>query len=279
MSDIVASMLSEVGQHLSADGLVSQDAGADTAAKSNDTEFLERFNRLATKEAAIRKRDQEMRAERESMKAKLERLERFEKLGKEDPDALLGEFGLDYDKLTERRLSGLGGESSREFQQLKEELHSLKTSLQTKEAEQSERLKKEAEGEALQRANAEIRQLCESEEFELINSFESHDLVLDTAAEYFQATGKMISLAEAAKHVEAHLEKKLERILAAKKVAARQQKSETAPQDSLADLMKGGSRPRESKTLSSSMAGESRPSLAQSEEDLRQATLRMLRGV
>jgi hypothetical protein len=85
----------------------------------------------------------------------------------------------------------------------------------------------------------------------------------------------MISLEEAARHVEAHLEKKLEAILAAKKVAAR-----LKPKDP--DATEQGSQVAqdepEGRSLSTSMNASSRPSLALSEDDLRQAALRALRG-
>jgi hypothetical protein len=267
MDSIVTAMVSE--QQAQGEGAGS--AAPQSAATSNiDNDFLERFNRLSQKEAALRKRDQEIRAERDSWKSKVDRLEKLERLKQEDPEALLSEFGLDYDKLTERRLSSLGSEPERELKTLKEELTSLKQML----AKKDEDAQSEATGKALQQAHADVRALCEREEYELIGTFEDYDLVLDTAAEYFKATGKLISLEDAAKHVEGHLEKKLERILAAKKVAARNQPKP----DPESSGIQGGSEPQESRGLSASMATSSKPSVAFSEDDLRQAALRALRG-
>lgn len=268
MNDIVASMLSESQAQAPAEGT----AEASAAPEQNGNDFLERFNRLSAKEAAMRKREQEIKAERETWKSKVERLERLERLKDEDPEAALGELGLDYDKLTQRRLSSLGNEADKEIRQLKEELKAIKEGLTT----EKQRAEQEATGQALQRANEQVRKICETDDYELIRSFDDYDLVLDTAAEYYRSTGKMVSLEEAAKFVEGHLEKKLEKILAAKKVAARQTKLEPEPKS---DSFDGAlSHAQESRTLSSSMGSTSRPTLAQTEEDLRQAALRALRG-
>lgn len=248
----------------------SVQASEPTQGKSVDTEFLERFNRMASKEASLRKRELEMKSTHESWKQKIDRLDRLERLKQEDPEAALQELGLNYESLTERRLSSLGSEQDKVLSSLQKELQSLKSQLELKEKSQQE----EAAGKALQNANAEVQRICESDDFELIRANEAHDLVLETAAEYYHSTGRMVSLEEAAKHVEAHLEKKLEAILAAKKVAARiKPKPDTTEQDSQVARDEP-----EGRSLSSSMSASSRPNLALSEEDLRQAALRALRG-
>lgn len=270
MSEILQAMLSSQPAQAPEGAMASQNSESTPHQGSNvDNEFLERFNRLASKEAGLRKREQEIRAERDSWKSKVERLDRLERLKAEDPEAALQELGLDYDQITERRLKSFGGETDRTVQTLQKELQELKAQLQNKDqAAEQERV-----GQELQRAHAEVRKICEADDFELIRANDSYDLVLDTAAEYFHATGKMVRLEDAAKHVEQHLEQKLERILAAKKVANRMKPP--AP-ESERDMMGAGR--QESASLSSSMASSTKPSLMITEDDLRQAALRALRG-
>lgn len=271
MSEILQAMLSSQPTQPS-DGQAPAAQGSEQTAPqgtSVDNEFLERFNRLASKEAGLRKREQEIRAERETWKQKVDRLERLERLKAEDPEAALQELGLSYDQITERRLGSLGGETDKTVQQMQKELQALKEQLTNKDkmAEQ------ERVGQELQRANDEVRKICEADDFELIRANDSYDLVLETAAEYFHATGKMVSLADCAKHVEQHLEQKLERILAAKKVANR-----IKPPVAENEPDTHGTASQESHSLSSSMASSTKPSLMITEDDLRQAALRALRG-
>jgi hypothetical protein len=269
MDMFVPNALSEpTGQDPNAGSVQSSEP---TQGKSVDSEFLDRFNRMASKEAALRKREIEMKSERESWKQKVDRLERLERLKEEDPEAALQELGLNYDSLTERRLSSMGSEQDKLLSTMQKELQSLKSQLELKEKSQQE----QAAGQALQQANDQVRQMCESDDFELIRANEAYDLVLDTAAEYYHSTGKMVTLEEAAKHVEAHLEKKLEAILAAKKVAARIKPKEPDATEQASQVARDE---QEGRSLSTSMNASSRPSLAQSEDDLRQAALRALRG-
>jgi hypothetical protein len=234
-----------------------------------DTDFLERFNKLASKEAPFRKRDQDMRAERDSWKSKVERLERLEKLASENPDDLLNEFGLNYDKLTERRLTGLGGEQERMMSNLQKELQDIKSQLESKKKAEDE----QSVSRSLQEANAEIRRICDSEEFELIKTQEAYDLVLDVASEAFQA-GKHVTLQEAAKYVEAHLEKKLEALLSAKKVKARLEPKE--PPSELQQKEQFGMQQKPSLS-SSQFSASSRPTPTPvTEDDLRQAFWRAM---
>lgn len=228
-----------------------------------DVEFLERFNKLSSRDAMLRKQQQEIRSERDSYKTKMERLERLEKLAQENPEDLLSEFGLNYDKLTERRLSSMGGEQDKVVSQLQSRLEQL-------EAKLSSQAKIEAEQkttQSMQAAQSEIRQLCESDDFELIRSQDAYDLVLDVAAEAY-AKGRHITLAEAAKYTEAHLESKLERLLQAKKVTSR-----LSPKPQAEDTPEPQQVAQQSSSLNSaSFSASSRPApTALSEEDLRQA--------
>lgn len=271
MSDILNAMLSSQADQApaNAEAAPQQAESSQPQANSVNSEFLERFNRLASKEAGLRKKEQEMRAERETWKEKIDRYERLERLKAEDPEAALQELGLSYDTLTERRLKGFGSEEQKVVSNLQKELQELKQQLQQKsQNEEQERVQS-----ALQNANAQVRQICAADEFELIQANDAYDLVLETAAEFFQATGKMVPLDQAAKHVEQHLETKLERILAAKKVASRFNKSPEQSQE-----LKVQSNAQESATLSSSLAGSTKPQSLMTEDDLRQAAMRALRG-
>lgn len=271
MSDILSTILASESQQPTGSEQAApvQSTEATAQGRSVDSDFLERFNRLASKEASLRKREQEMKAQGETWKQKVERLERLERLREEDPEAALSELGLDYDKLTERRLKSFGSEQDKTLNTMQKELQALKDQLANKDkAAEEERVSA-----ALQGVHKEVRQICNTDEFELIQANESYDLVLDTAAEYYQATGKMISLADAAKHVEAHLEQKLERILAAKKVANRIKPRQEEPDANIPAQLAP-----ESKSLSTSMSQSAKPSGWFSEEDLRQAAIRTLRG-
>jgi hypothetical protein len=268
MSDIVQSILSSEAQQPTGQPEATANQGENV---NHSAEFLERFNKLASKEAALRKRDQEWRSEREQMAELRSRLERYEKLGKEDPESLLGEFGHNYDKLTERRLAGLESDEGKSIEQLKREFQEFKDSIVREKQEASKRVESEQLTQAMQNARAEIEEICKSDDYELIRTEENYDLVLDTAAEYYQATGKRISFEDAAKHVEAHLEKKLERILAAKKATSRLQPKGDDP--SKQQPQPG----QESFSLSSSLSGASRPTPTPvSEDDLRTAFWRAM---
>ena len=235
-----------------------------------DVEFLERFNKLSSRDATLRKQQQEIRSERDSFKAKIERLERLEKLAQENPEDLLSEFGTSYDKLTERRLSSMGGEQDKVVSSLQSRLEQL-------EAKLSQQSKIEAEQkttQSMQAAQSEIRKICESDDFELIRSQDAYDLVLDVAAEAY-AKGRHITLAEAAKYTEAHLESKLERLLQAKKVTSR-----ISPKPKAEDTPEPQQAAQQSSSLNSqSFSASSRPAPnVITEDDLRQAALRALRG-
>ena len=266
MSEIVEQILQSQAQQPTAQAESQAQPGEN---QNHSAEFLERFNKLASKEAALRKREQESMRERDSYKSKVERLNRLEQLANEDPESLLGEFGLNYDKLTERRLSSLGGEQDKAFSSLQKEVQELKAMLGEKEKANSDAQNTQA----MQAARAEIERICESDDFELIRINDQFDLVLDTAAEYFQATdGKVLSLVDAAKHVEAHLEQRLEKLQQSKKFTSRLQKSGEEPRQNSGQL------PAESpRGLSNSLSGASRPApTPMSEDDLREAFWRAL---
>lgn len=178
-------------------------------------EVLERFNRLMERENTLRKRESSLT----ELQKKAERFDRvMSAFENGDVDSGLNEFGLDYDKVTERRLGSLGSESDKKLTEMEKVIKQLQERLSNEDKAKDE----EKVTRAYESTMNELKELVDgSEDFELIKAFGQYDLVLQVAGEVKQATGKLLPLAEVAKEVESRFEQQLENIMKTKKAASK----------------------------------------------------------
>lgn len=239
-----------------------------------ENDWNDRFAKLTLRERQIMN-------ERKAMQEKLRRLERLEAL-KDDPDSLLKEFGHSYDSLTERRLEKPRSVEQQMIDELRAELQELKGW----KTERTNREQQDEQARTMQALHAQVDAILQADEsLEWTRHLGEQQLVIDTAAQYYAATGKKVDLAEAAKWVEKHLEDKYDGLKETKKWSTKyqtpsgQSAPSSAPQAAVERAAaQSADRKGETTSLSSSMAASPTPSAQgpESEEVLRQRAIRLL---
>jgi hypothetical protein len=239
-----------------------------------ENDWNDRFAKLTLRERQIMN-------ERKAMQEKLKRLERLEAL-KDDPDSILKEFGHSYDSLTERRLEKPKSIEQQMIEELKAELQDLKGW----KTERTTREQQDEQARMMQALHAQVDTILQSDEsLEWTRHLGEQQLVIDTAAQFYAATGKKVDLAEAAKWVEKHLEDKYDGLKETKKWSAKyqppsgQSAPSTTPQSAVERAVaQSADRKGETTSLSSSMAASPTPAAQgpDSEEVMRQRAIRIL---
>lgn len=208
------------------------------AAKPVDEKLASKFAALSRKEKQIREqrreldaRDQrlkaletelnKMKAERESQDSELK-----SKLKSGGLKALRDEVGLTYEQLTEQALNDENPTPQQMMQRLREELkseYSEQISALRKELEDEKaRKQQDAEESAKNAYKSELKDfISKNEKYELTQTNEAYDLAYDVAEQYYAQTGKVLSYEEAANYVEEHLEEQANKILELKKIKAK----------------------------------------------------------
>jgi hypothetical protein len=242
------------------------------AANDHENDWNDRFARLTL-------RERQLLNEKKQMTEKLKRIERLEGL-RDDPDALLREFGHSYDSLTERRLEKPKSVEQQMIEELKSEIADLKGF----KSEFQSRTQQEEQQRALQNLMSQVDSvISDSDDFEFIRTMGEQQLVIDTAAEFYKATGKKVDLNEAAKWVEKHLEDKFDGLAKTKKWSSRfsnngqadPSKGQAAVEAASQNSARSGDTPSLSNSLSGSPSpGQSGPE--NSEDVLRQRAIRLL---
>lgn len=207
--------------------------------------FSKKFAALSRKEKQIRIAEQQQRAKMQKMEsdynAKMAALEeRLKKLDapapkveqlpleqrlKQNPLEALKELGLGYDKLTQLAINDGRLTPEMQMELWKQELESKQRSeLDTIRKELADREQREAqqrEQQVLNQFKDNIKSfISEHPEYEMIQATNQPDLVFSLIDEHFQKSGKVLSIKEAADHIESHLESEARKLLSLKKLAA-----------------------------------------------------------
>lgn len=177
--------------------------------------------------AALAREEQRVRAERQALKAEKEALGRHQTLldaaakASENPIALLQAAGLTYEQVTDWILKNQQEPTAEDRVAL----------LEQREAERVKAAKDAEEKAASDRATQQIEtfkgHLAKAitdagEKYELINAEGAHEAVWEVIEGRFNETGKLMPWNEAADLVEAHLEERAKKLLAAKKLQPKQ---------------------------------------------------------
>jgi hypothetical protein len=142
----------------------------------------------------------------------------FKKLkgsAKQDPLAILEKFGLSYDELTDYVISGKHTKDP-SIRTLEEKIEKME-----REAREKEELQKKAlEESQLNNFKEQIKAKCleANDDFELVNIWGAHNLVYSVIQEHYDKTEEVLPITEAAKKVEAYLEKESEKYQGSKKL-------------------------------------------------------------
>lgn len=142
----------------------------------------------------------------------------FKKLkanAKADPLALMEKFGLSYDELTDYVISGKHTKDPA-LRTLEEKLERFEKEAKEKE----ENAKKALEEAQLNNFKESIKAKCleKADDFELVNIWGAHNLVYSVIQEHYDKTEEVLPIEEAAKKVEAYLEKESEKYQGSKKL-------------------------------------------------------------
>ena len=207
-----------------------------TAPEQPQEKASDKFTWLARKEAGIVKAKQALRAEMDAVakqKAEIEGLRKEIEAAqskkssyRSNPLAVLEDHGLTYKELTDYILNNNTVSTESQIQALHERIEQQE---KQRELERQDLLRKEQEKYAQREAQVisefkdEIGNFVkrESDKYELTHLYDSQDLVYDTVEEFFNKTGKVLSIPEACDLVEAYLEKQVEKSLATKKLSTK----------------------------------------------------------
>ena len=198
-----------------------------------------RFAQLARKERELVQRQRAMRIEADRMRQEAvvtQRARSFMSQIKSKPLEALKQVGVSYDDLTQAVLNDGKPAADMQVKALQDELRRFQAQqrIQQQRAVAAERQAVVREQRAaIQEFNEEVSEFVTAnpETYELTNLHNGHGLVAQTIEAYFQKTGKVMSPKEAADQVESYLEQAVERSIATKKWAARNQKPKEEKQD------------------------------------------------
>lgn len=215
--------------------------------------------------AALERREAQLQAERNKTKAERDELaklredplfKRFQELkggkAKQDPLSVLKDFGLTYEDLALARLNNGKATPEQQIEALRGELEADKQARVRAEEEKAAQEKQKLEAEAQQIRQdtlEEIADFCKQggEKFEVINFYNAHPLVLQTLEAHHAKTGKLMSYAEAAEQVEAHLTESVRKAQGLKKFTPPPADEKQPP------------KPKDASTLTNDMTSSSTP--------------------
>lgn len=179
---------------------------------------------FSPKFAALSKREKEARAREEALaerEAKIKEIEEAIANAENDPDAFLAKGNLDYEKLTKIYLNGKKPPEDNKLKLLESQLNELKEGITKKEQEKTQQEQQQALADFHQRIDNVVE--AKGEQFELIKLFNWTPQVHQVMVEHYQKTeaekgqGEVLSIEDACKYVESHLEKEVERLTSASK--------------------------------------------------------------
>lgn len=199
-----------------------------------DSKLASKFAALSKKEKAIRQREKDLERRLKQLEAKnapeqaeapkAEEVESFEMALKRNPLKALADKGLDFETLAKLALNDGKLTPEMQMQLMREEIESsykkeiaeIKKELQEKkdiEAQQS--VKQQVEG-----AKKTVFDFIDAagDEFELIRTNESHQAVWDLIEQHFEETEELLDIKQAAEHIENQLLKNAEKHLNLNKI-------------------------------------------------------------
>lgn len=198
---------------------------AETAVKTEapPTAADPKLEAFARKERQLHKMRKELEAERASLKTKLSEYETGyipkQRLN-EDPFGVLGELGLDYNKLTEMLLNS-PNMNDPTIRALMQKVKSIEDR-QSQAQKQSEEAAQKQYADALKQIGSEIKLLvASSADFEMIKETGMEEAVLELIEQTYNSEGSLMDIGDACKQVEEHLLVEAEKIARTKKLQSR----------------------------------------------------------
>lgn len=218
------------------------------------------YAQLARKEKAIRAQAQKVRAEQAAIKAREDAIKakEAEMLGQyipksrlsEDPLSVLSENGVSYDVLTQKILNAPSPEQqelNRTISVLKQEIQSLRDE-QTKNQKQYQDKQTQDYQQAIKQIKTEVVELVKTNDtYEMVNSTNSVDDVVELIEKTFQKEGIVLSVDEATQAVEDYLTEEAIRLAGLKKIQSRMKPATPPPAQQASPT--DGKQPHQTKTL------------------------------
>jgi len=235
--------MSESAPVVVAEGAIVTESGMETpleavkpleAAKQPEDKFAAKFAALTRKEKEIRQRETQYQQELTKIKAEREELTKWRgekdtsesqlaKRAKDNPLKFLEEQGFTFEDLMKMQLNEQNPTPEMLIKRNREELESgYKKELQELRDSMAAKEEKEAQTKYEQTVSGfknEISEFIDGNEdaYELIRMNDAKELVFDVIQEYYQNTGRVLSIEDAAKHTEGHLEEEAKKIFEAKR--------------------------------------------------------------
>ena len=199
-----------------------------------DERFAAKFAALTRKEKEIRQREQQYGSEASKLKAEREELQKwraekeanesgFKKSMKENPLKFLEEQGFTFEDIMKMQLNEQNPTPEMLIKRTRDELETgyrkeledLKKSMADKE----EATKQAQYEQTVSGFKKEISDFVDGNEeaYELIKLNDAKELVFDVIQEFYQSTGRVLSVEEATKHTEEHLESEARKVFEAKR--------------------------------------------------------------
>lgn len=208
--------ITQEAKSIVADG-TTPTAPVETKVEEKKDEYISpRFAMLAKEEKRLQEERKRLAEERKN--PDFQEFLEFKKLkagAKQDPLSLLEKFGVTYDELTDYVISGKHTKDP-SVRALEEKLEKMER--EAREREESS--KKALEESQLNQFKEQIKAKCleSADEFELVNVWQAHNLVYSVIQEHYDKTEEVLPITEAAKKVEAYLEKESEKYQGSKKL-------------------------------------------------------------
>jgi len=203
--------------------------------KPQDDKFAAKFAALARKEKELRDSQGKFVSERQRLEQERAEMEAWKTEQKTAKDALLNEIkgnplkwlqenaGYDFEALTKMQLNEQNPTPEMLIKRTREELESgykreleeLRNAMKAKE-EQEEKAQFE---QTVSGFKSQISSFIDSnaDTYELIKMNDAQELVFEVIQEFYESSGKVLSIEEAAKHTEEHLEAEARKVFEAKK--------------------------------------------------------------
>jgi hypothetical protein len=203
-----------------AEAPVAPEAIETKAPESDEPALAPKFAALAKKAKAAQMAQAKLKAERieiERARKEIEDFNKYKTEAKQNPLKALEAMGIKYDDLVNFVLNGEQPTVDQKLSRVESELERFR-----REQEERELSKEKAAQEAAERQYQETIDTFKgkitefvtgNEKFELINLHDAQGLIFDTIEEYFNSSGKIMTIEKASELVEGYLEEQIETTL------------------------------------------------------------------
>jgi hypothetical protein len=180
-----------------------------------------KFAALAKKAKAAQQAQAKLKAERadiERARQEIDQFNRYKSEAKQNPLKALEAFGIKYDDVVNYVLNGEKPTADQEINSVKSELQRFRQEQEEREV-QRQRMEIEAQQRQYEetintfKTKVDEHISTNNEKYELINLHDANGLVFDTIEEYFNTTGKIMSIDKASELVESYLEDQIDTTL------------------------------------------------------------------